>query len=494
MQRDRTRRATTAARMAGVLVLALGALANGADDPVGTPFPRAFRLERPRPRVVWTEGEVVTVRWRSFFRDPERVRIEASSDRGATWSTLGHAPVGAGEFSWIPAHAPQELRVRLRTQDGLVRSNAIRVRIGPRIVEIAMAEFFALALLSDGTLRTWGEYPYFQTADGRFENLTIDGLPIVASPRRVSGFGDVRSVAAGGAHALVITREGRVLYWGATATEVHQDPVPVEGIENALFARAHYDTNFVRLEDGRVLAWGANIGGSLGDGTSTRRPEPTEISALAGALDIRLGNSCGLALMPDGTVLSWGFNGYGQAGDGTFESSSTPRSVLLPQAASAISIGTDTAAALLVDGTVMSWGGNDFGELGRDRPPRDPTPTLERGLANIRQIACSGGRLFAIRRDGALFARGPNDSGGLGVGKPSNFLAEHPVRVDIGPVAQIFVGYAVHVISERGHRYGWGYNNSRLVGDGGWRDVRSPKRLFVPWDPAPEPLEADASR
>jgi hypothetical protein len=69
--------------------------------------------------------------------------------------------------------------------------------------------------------------------------------------------------------------------------------------------------------DGRVLAWGYNGNGQLGDGTTSPRPAPAEVSGLSGIRAIAAGGYHSLALRSDGRVLAWGNNFYGQLGDGT---------------------------------------------------------------------------------------------------------------------------------------------------------------------------------
>src|SRR5215207_9037940 len=70
----------------------------------------------------------------------------------------------------------------------------------------------------------------------------------------------------------------------------------------------------------RLLAWGANGTGQLGDNSTLQRNLPTPVTStgvLAGKtiLSVAGGGSHTLALCSDGTVAAWGENTSGQLGD-----------------------------------------------------------------------------------------------------------------------------------------------------------------------------------
>ena len=72
---------------------------------------------------------------------------------------------------------------------------------------------------------------------------------------------------------------------------------------------------------GTVYAWGSNISGQLGDGTTNPSLVPIVVPGLSGVVDIGAGgggNATGfsLAVRSDGVVFGWGFNGDGELGLG----------------------------------------------------------------------------------------------------------------------------------------------------------------------------------
>ena len=69
------------------------------------------------------------------------------------------------------------------------------------------------------------------------------------------------------------------------------------------------------MSDGTLWAWGYNIFGELGDGTTTNRGAPVLIGA--DYVSVEAGSLHSFAFQADGTLWAWGYNAYGQLGDGT---------------------------------------------------------------------------------------------------------------------------------------------------------------------------------
>jgi alpha-tubulin suppressor-like RCC1 family protein len=142
-----------------------------------------------------------------------------------------------------------------------------------------------------------------------------------------------------------------------------------------------------------VIAWGDNLYGQLGNGTQTNSTEPvpvcavgtttpcsTDTDVLEEVVAVSASPNYSLALLKDGKVVAWGGNGEGQLGDGktntTQPFSDVPVEVELPSKveATAVSAGGDHSLALLKDGKVVAWGGNPFGELGDGKTTSSDEP------------------------------------------------------------------------------------------------------------------------
>lgn len=154
------------------------------------------------------------------------------------------------------------------------------------------------------------------------------------------------------------------------------------------------------LESGRVLSWGWNEQGQLGDGTKGYNGEEKQGTWEKGKVDvfvseveregkwedkplenvtaISANGEHGLALLSNGHLVAWGDNEWGQLGNGrggyekdTGEIAYTPKEVVgkegkgKPENIALIASGGEENFAVLSGGKEMlAWGGNKSGQLG----------------------------------------------------------------------------------------------------------------------------------
>jgi alpha-tubulin suppressor-like RCC1 family protein len=182
----------------------------------------------------------------------------------------------------------------------------------------------------------WGDNSLGSLGDGG--SLERADLPVA-----VSGIGEVTAIAAGGEHALALLKTGKVMAWGDnewgqlgngthTGPEIcaqpesrhacAKTPVPVKHLSHVVAIAAGRHFSLALLRNHKVMAWGDNSGGQLGDGkggSGTNRDLPTLVKPLtnAGVTAIAAGGFQSLALLGDRTVMAWGANDNGQLGDGT---------------------------------------------------------------------------------------------------------------------------------------------------------------------------------
>ncbi|WP_150958094.1 Ig-like domain-containing protein [Microbacterium testaceum] len=190
----------------------------------------------------------------------------------------------------------------------------------------------SFALRSDGTLWAWGVNTTGNAGVG------LGAPDLWNTPVRVSALGSaVVQVGAGRSHAGAVLSDGTVRTWGSNAygqladgtTTDRGTPVAATGLTDAAveFA-ANWANSFVRQADGSVRGCGYNDSdGELGNGLST----PTLTSSFvalaglsSGVTQISGTVNSGTVLLSDGTVRSWGWNLYGQLGDGTTTSRLSP--------------------------------------------------------------------------------------------------------------------------------------------------------------------------
>ena len=321
---------------------------------------------------------------------------------------------------------------------------------GARVVSVAAGFSHSLALDDQGRLWAWGMNMSGQLGDGTGTNRYTP----VAVDLSALGGAEVVAVAAGRSNSLALDDQGRLWAWGWNIYGPLGDgtttlrPVPVAVDLSALggatvFSAAVGDSHSLALDGlGRLWAWGGNISGQLGDGTTTQRltPVAVDLSALEGAavISVVAGDSHSLALDNQGRLWAWGSNFLGQLGDGTTTQRLTPVAVDLSalEGAAVVSVAAGAYHSLALDdhGRLWAWGSNVYGELG------DGTTTQLRltpvaidlwalGGAKVVAVAAGHGHSLALDDQGRLWAWGFNISGQLGDGTTTLRLT--PVAVDL---------------------------------------------------------------
>ncbi|MDI1463634.1 cell wall anchor protein [Catellatospora sp. KI3] len=143
---------------------------------------------------------------------------------------------------------------------------------GLRGVEQVAAGFAtSVVRLSDGTVMTWGSNTEGQLGTG-------SAAQAEPRPAAVPGLARVRSVAAGAGHVLALLRDGTVRSWGLNdagqlgdgRTGTGRDtPGVVVGVTGARAVAAGATTSYALVDDDAgFLSWGDNSLGALGDGSA----------------------------------------------------------------------------------------------------------------------------------------------------------------------------------------------------------------------------------
>lgn len=227
---------------------------------------------------------------------------------------------------------------------------------------------------------------------------------------------------------------------------------------------------------GHVLAWGRNDFGQLGNGTSADASTPVRVRLPGGAKvrQVRAGCDHTVALTSAGRVLAWGINGSGQLGNGSVASRETPVRVRIPRGTkvTAVRAGCDFSLALTSRGGVLAWGDNFYGQLGNDTTTASHVPVRVQLPAGTKVTAISTGGSFALARTagGRVLAWGQNTNAELG--NDSTTSSDVPLRVDLPPgvrVTIISAGYNFAVARAAGRPFAyfaWGANNLGQYGNG----------------------------
>jgi serine/threonine-protein kinase len=164
----------------------------------------------------------------------------------------------------------------------------------------------------------------------------------------------------------------------------------------------------------RLVCWGSNSKGQVGDGTTQNRTTPVVVP-LDGVRAVAMGEYHTCALVTDGRVFCWGRNVRSEVGGPVPAMlAKLPQEVEGLGPATALAAGRQHTCARLASGAVYCWGANESGQLGRplsdDGLPPGPVP----GLPAVTQIFAGGSNTCARLASGALVCWGANESGQLG--------------------------------------------------------------------------------
>jgi len=204
------------------------------------------------------------------------------------------------------------------------------------IKAIASGDSHNLALASNGTVWAWGYNGSGQLGNGSFTSASI--------PVQVVGIFNVSAVAAGGQRSLVLKQDGTVWDWGYNgsgqlgndSTIVSALPVQVGGsfpIKNGVAIAAGENHSLVIRSDGTTWSWGANNMGQLGNNSTipdAKTPVVVGNYPVMNLVSIAGGNNHSLSVDNAGRVLVWGANNYGQLGNNVYGYIVAPIQISIP--------------------------------------------------------------------------------------------------------------------------------------------------------------------
>ena len=294
------------------------------------------------------------------------------------------------------------------------------------VVSVSGGDFFASALLSDGTVWAWGYCRYGECGSAPGP---------VSTPVQVPGISDVIAISSngayGGGHTLALNAEGTVWAWGLNyfgqlgvsqyAGTYGPTPIPIQvpQLNCVTSVAAGSFFSIASRSDGTVWTWGDNTYGELGNGTiGGWSYTPTEVPVINDAVAVNAGAYHALVLHSNGTVSAWGRNTEGQLGDGTFVTRGYPVLVAGLTSVRFVTAGVFHSLAILDDGAVRVWGDNSWGQLGTGDTIRATLPVQPIGITSALDIAGGAYHTAILRPDQTVWGCGVNSEGQLGMPSP----------------------------------------------------------------------------
>jgi alpha-tubulin suppressor-like RCC1 family protein len=303
----------------------------------------------------------------------------------------------------------------------------------------------------------------------------------------VGGITNWSQLSGGNDHGLGLTATGIAYAWGlnfpggqlgdGTTTSRLSPVTVVGGITNWSQVSARGSHSLGVTATGVAYAWGSNSSGQLGDGTTINRSSPvTVVGGITNWNQVSAGSSHIAGLTSTGIAYAWGSNVDGRLGDGTTTDRSSPVTVIGGITNwSQVSAGLDHTLGLTSTGIAYAWGYNGSGRLGDGTTTARSSPvTVVGGITNWSQLSGGKGHSLGLTSTGIAYAWGINASGRLGDGTTTT--RSSPVTVVGGITNWSQVSADVHSLglTSTGIAYAWGSNTSGRLGDGTQTDRSSP--------------------
>ena len=328
-------------------------------------------------------------------------------------------------------------RVEFRPRGGsIAKQPALKPVAGiSDAVAVATSGKHWLVLRSDGTILSWGQNSQGQLGSEAALNRRL-GRPMprpTDTPAPVRDITSAVAIAAGEEHSVALLADGTLRTWGIGTYGVPGDgvfetnpvlafprlaPTRVSEIDNAVSVSASGYFTVARLADGTLRAWGRNdlmggTAGALGTGTDESTGVPRPVVGITGAAGVTAGSGgVAAAVLADGTVRAWGY-GHGTRRGTAGPASNTPLAIAgiteavaispymalrrdgrvqefpkgqaawtTPPISNVVAVASDhvNRLALLADGRLMAWGHKQF-------YPDGPIVRAELGAESARQCA-----------------------------------------------------------------------------------------------------------
>jgi len=285
-------------------------------------------------------------------------------------------------------------------------------------------------------------------------------------------------VSGGYGHTCGVTTDGRAYCWGLNVggqlgdgtTTNHLTPVPVVGGFRFLQVSAGDFYTCGLTTDNRAYCWGSNTDGQLGDGTTTNHLTPVATAGERRYREVRAGfaHTCGATM--GRRAYCWGNNSQGQLGDGTRITRLIPTPVAGGLKFRQMGEGGEFSTCGVTPGHhAYCWGLNTDGQLGDGTTNSHLTPVAVVGGLRFRQVNATGiGRHTCGVTSGAqAYCWGRNAYGQLGDGTGSSAVRPVAVLGGLQFESVTLGGEYTCGVTTGGLAYCWGFNNPfGTLGDG----------------------------
>ena len=226
--------------------------------------------------------------------------------------------------------------------------------------------------------------------------------------------GQVQIMSAGAAESFVIDGSGTLWAWGCNVFgqlgdgSTEDRSLPVKILEHVRSVSAGQSHTYAVLEDNTLWAWGRNVSSAFPNSPGNMAGSAVPVKIMDDVASASTGVCVHLAVKTDGSLWAWGK----YVGDKSNKQQSAPQKIM--DNVSAACTGYSHSLALKTDGTLWAWGLNTYGEAGDGSGRNRLAPA--KVMDNVVSMSAGYGFSAAVKADGTLWTWGRNSQGELGDG------------------------------------------------------------------------------
>ncbi|MFZ2511192.1 MAG: protein kinase [Gordonia sp. (in: high G+C Gram-positive bacteria)] len=267
-----------------------------------------------------------------------------------------------------------------------------------------------------------------------------NGFPGAPAPKKRKGL--MIGLAAAAAAVVIGVPSGL-----AASGFFSSDTTPTVTVDAADQAKiSTYFGTSCAVDGGKLLCWGANGDGQLGDGTTSPQTKPQQVPGLSDVTSVDLGGYLSSDNESDVTACAVAGGSAYCWGDGLFSALGNDSDSTQKQATAVLGLGNVTSIATdkfttcaVSDGDVYCWGWNSRGEAGQARTDKEVRlPAKVQGISEATSVTVYSGNTCAITKSAELYCWGDNSDGQLGTGGQNDNPT--PTKLSLTGVTSVALG------------------------------------------------------